>query len=298
MTNRCEPIRIQIAFYLDEELREADREVLESHLSECPGCRALLERERRFLEGVRASRPLYEASPELRRRVASVLEEAEPALAAPSDLRRRVHRSLGNRLSARPRGRLRVVMAVAAIVLLLGVWGVARRNRRIEVPGPSEFAAMAVDVHLRYLRNQLPLEIASESPERISAWFAGKVSFGFKLPSYQESSGQEKLYQLQGARLVGFKNDYAAYVAYRMRQRPITLVVTANAVAMPAGGEQIVSKGLRFHYDAINGYKVITWSDRGLTYALVSDLEERGQQSCLVCHAGTKDRDFLEDLRK
>jgi hypothetical protein len=34
-----------------------------------------------------------------------------------------------------------------------------------------------------------------------------------------------------------------------------------------------------------------------LTYALVSDLEERGQQSCLVCHAGTKDRDFIEGLR-
>jgi hypothetical protein len=29
---------------------------------------------------------------------------------------------------------------------------------------------------------------------------------------------------------------------------------------------------------------VLTWSDDGLTYALVSDLEERGQASCIVCH--------------
>jgi hypothetical protein len=42
---------------------------------------------------------------------------------------------------------------------------------------------------------------------------------------------------------------------------------------------------------------VITWSDRGLTYALVSDLDERGQQSCIVCHEGTKDRDFIEPLK-
>ena len=74
-------------------------------------------------------------------------------------------------------------------------------------------------------------------------------------------------------------------------------MITSNAVAMPAAGERIVSRGLTFHYDSINGLKVITWADRGLTYALVSDLEERGQQSCLVCHAGTKDRDFIEGLR-
>ncbi len=38
-------------------------------------------------------------------------------------------------------------------------------------------------------------------------------------------------------------------------------------------------------------------SDRGLTYALVSDLEERGQQSCTVCHQGTKDQDFIAPLK-
>src|SRR5262249_55134947 len=125
----------------------------------------------------------------------------------------------------------------------------------------------------------------------------GKVSFSLELPNYQEASGQEKLYRLEGARLVGFKNDYAAFVAYQMRQRPITLVVTSNSVAMPSGEQQVVSKGLKFHYDTINGLKVITWtSHRGLTYALVSDLVDRGHQSCMVCHEGTKDRDFIESL--
>ncbi len=59
-----------------------------------------------------------------------------------------------------------------------------------------------------------------------SNWFTGKVPFLVKLPNYQESSGQEKLYQLEGARLVGYKNDYAAYVAYQIRTRPISLAVT------------------------------------------------------------------------
>jgi hypothetical protein len=82
-----------------------------------------------------------------------------------------------------------------------------------------------------------------------------------------------------------------------MKDQPISLVITSDSVARPSGGEQIASRGLRFHFNAIDGLKVITWSDRGLTYALVSDLEERGQQSCIVCHQGTKDQDFIEPLK-
>ena len=82
-----------------------------------------------------------------------------------------------------------------------------------------------------------------------------------------------------------------------MKDRPISLVITSEAAAKPSGGEQIPAKGLIFHYNAIHGLKVITWSDRGLTYALVSDLEERGQQSCIVCHQGTKDQDFIAPLK-
>ena len=137
----------------------------------------------------------------------------------------------------------------------------------------------------------------SANPQDISAWFSNKVKFSVKLPNYQESSGQEKLYTLEGARLVGFEKDYAAYVAYRMKERPITLVITSESVAKPSGGEEIPARGLTFHYNAIDGLKVLTWSDRGLTYALVSDLEERGQQSCIVCHPSAKDQDFIEPLK-
>jgi hypothetical protein len=161
----------------------------------------------------------------------------------------------------------------------------------------SSFALMAADAHLRHMKGQLPLEIASVSPQQISEWFGNKVNFKVQLPNYQQSSGQEKLYELKGGRLVGFKDDYAAYVAYQMKGQPISLVITSDAVAQPAGGEEIKARGLTFHYNAIHGLKVITWSDRGLTYALVSDLEERGQESCIVCHQGTKDQDFIAPLK-
>ncbi len=290
-----------MAFYLDDELRGSELASFQSHLSQCAACRAAIEDERRFLENIRQSRPLHEAPPELRARVEQLLDKAEPTYTAPSGLRRRVQKAVRRGAPFASRFRYARQVAVLAVLLVvlaaLGIWaGINRKDISRPLP-PSEFAVMAVDTHLRHLRGQLPLEIASLSPEEISDWFKGKVPFSFRLPAYQESSGQEKLYQLEGARLVGFKNDYAAYVAYQMRQRPISLVVTSATVAHPSGGEEITSKGITFHYDSIDGLKVMTWSDRGLTYALVSDLEERGQQSCMVCHQGTKDRDFIESLK-
>lgn len=297
--NQCEEFRAQITFYLDGELQERERAGLEMHLSGCEACRLPLESERRFLEAIRGSQPLHVAPPALRTRVEQVLRDRPSPHAASPELRRRI-RSLwqfGSSTSSLIRTRrLLPAAAVIAIGLIIGTWGLIEHREQRPNP-PSDFALMAVDNHQRHLRNQLPLEIASDVPEQVSAWFAGKVPFAVKLPNYQESSGQEKLYRLEGARLVGYKNDYAAYVAYQMRMQPISLVVTSEKVAQPSGGEEIVSRGLTFHYDSIQGLKVITWSDRGLTYALVSDLEERGQQSCMVCHQGTRDRDFIESFK-
>ena len=300
MNSACQDIRGRLEFYLDDELQGNERVEFESHLNNCETCRTLLENERRFLALIRQSRPLHRASPELRARVESLVNTSQPAPIPPAHLRDRIQRSL-SQLSVSPRSfTFRLVAAGASIVTLLivvGVWRGTRERRDLHFAGPSEFALMAADTHLRHLRGQLPLEIVSAAPQQISSWFENKLSFSVKLPNYQESSGQEKLYELEGARLVGYKNDYAAYVSYQMRQRPISLVITSSLVAKPAGGQEVAAKGLTFHYDSINGLKVITWSDRGLTYALVSDLEERGQQSCVVCHHGTKDQDAIDSLK-
>jgi anti-sigma factor (TIGR02949 family) len=296
----CDHIRDQIAFYLDDELSGREQAAFEAHIQACAACRQTLDNERQVLESIRAARPLYAAPPALRARIDETLGRAPVSYAASPALRRRIQHFLAPSAAALHLWGGRRLVALAAclcVITFAGVWYVIGRNPRTPRAPLSDFALIAVDAHLRYLRGQLPLEISSASPEKISAWFGGKVPFSLTLPNYQESSGQEKLYQLEGARLVGFNNDYAAYVAYKMRQRQITLVATSNTLATPSGGEEIVSKGLKFHYDSIKGLKVITWSDRGLTYALVSDLEERGQQSCMVCHAGTKDREFIESLK-
>ena len=275
----CDEIRERLTLYLDNELQEDERVAIEAHVQSCAACKTFVEKELAFLNAIRGSGPLHAAPAELKTKIAAVVS--------------------GSKWPVRRGVRLKWIVPIAAVLLVLVIplliWRVMRQANRNG--GPSAFALMAVESHLRHMRGQLPLETESNNPQQISTWFANKLNFNVKLPGYQESSGQEKVYTLEGARLVGYEKDYAAYVAYRMKERPISLVITSDSVARPSGGEQIASRGLEFHYNSIDGFKVITWSDRGLTYALVSDLDERGQQSCIVCHQGTKDQDFIEPLK-
>ena len=283
---KCDDIRGRLTLYLDNELQGSERATVEEHLSECEACASFFTRERNFLDAVRKSGPLHEASPELRDKVGQIL-----SVLATEPITHTARRGSSFTWMAR--------IAAGLLVLLLPVlvWYIVKQTNPA-ASGPSSFALKAAETHLSHVRGELPLEIeAADDPQKVSAWFSNKVKFSVQLPNYQESSGQEKLYTLEGARLVAYQNDYAAYVAYRMKDRQISLVITSESVAKPSGGEEIASRGLRFHYNAINGLKVLTWSDRGLTYALVSDLEERGQKSCIVCHQGTKDQDFIEPLK-
>jgi anti-sigma factor RsiW len=298
--NICDDIRARGTLYLDDELQGDERLLFESHLQNCDSCRSFIDSERIFLDAIREARPLHAASPELRERVKKLVSNPPVVPTAPLHLKQQVQRNLWQLSSNRSRlinGWSILAAAVLTIVLLPVVVLWIAQHKSDSVHAPSDFALMAADTHLRHSRGQLPLEIVSEAPQLISNWFTNKVNFSVKLPNYQESSGQEKLYALEGARLVGYKEDYAAYVAYQMKTRPISLVITSDQIARASGGEEINAKGLVFHYDTIHGLKVITWSDRGLTYALVSDLEERGQQSCTVCHQGAKDQDFITPLK-
>lgn len=267
-----------ITLYLDDELQEEERVAFEAHVHQCLECWARLEEERELVMAIRQAASPHRAPQYLRARIEAMLRRSSL-----TDGMRRV--------------RLWMPLAAAAVMLMSAMVWLAVRSG-LHPAQPSAFARLAVNTHQRYTRGQLPLEITSHSPQEISRWFAGKLPFNLKLPDYPESPGQSKPYEVVGARLIGFQQDYAAYVAYRLRQRPISLLVTSETVARPTGGEEIAWRGLRFHFDAIDGWKVLTWSDNGLTYALVSDFEERGQASCIVCHPGAEGRPMLEGLNR
>jgi predicted methyltransferase len=42
---------------------------------------------------------------------------------------------------------------------------------------------------------------------------------------------------------------------------------------------------------------IIAWTDKGLTYAQVSELDVKGAESCAICHGAEHERRKFEDLR-
>jgi anti-sigma factor RsiW len=214
---------------------------------------------------------------------------------APAHLRRRIEELLAARPAAPPRWRA-IAAGLAAAAVAGALWVVVRSDRTAVTPPIQEFSALAARTHLRYTQGQLPLEVDSDRPDTVSRWFDGRVPFHLELPDYPVDPGERKPYALAGGRLLSFKGDSAAFVAYRMGSRPISLLVTSATVVQPAGGQVVASGNLRFHVEAVDGLKVITWTDKGLTYGLASALDVDGAESCMVCHGAPHERRKVEPL--
>jgi len=284
-----------IELYLDKELSGPELEEFRAHLEECEVCRADFETGEQLSRILHRSRPLYRAPTALRDRVLQITAESLPSSSyAPPHLRKRILKVLARPLQSAGRGGHRWPVLVAAILLvaaLLPVPGILRQA------SANSFVEAAVAAHRSSLNGSLPPEIKSESPSVVTAWFAGKVPFNFRLPSAAEESGHEQIYRLTGGRLVKYKNGNAALVSYQMQQQTISLLVASSKSAVAAGGEQVPSGGIVFHYSKQAGFAVITWSTHGLTYALVSSLPGSGRQSCMVCHQNMANGDRFRAYR-
>jgi anti-sigma factor RsiW len=109
-----------------------------------------------------------------------------------------------------------------------------------------------------------------------------------------ESASEKNLaYRLTGATLVNYKGSPAALVTYERQNDKITLLVDSNKSAVVAGGDEVRFGKLTFHYHNDSGFRVITWTDHGLSYALVSSVSGPARTSCLVCHQNMADRSHL-----
>jgi hypothetical protein len=136
----------------------------------------------------------------------------------------------------------------------------------------------------------LPLQLRSNSPEQVTAWFGGKVPFPFRLPKSQVTPDSLSAYNLTGASLVKYHGKPAALVTYQKQEDKISLLVASSHSAVVAGGEGIRSGNLTFHYRTDQGFKVVTWGTHGLSYALVSSIGGSARESCMVCHQSMADR--------
>jgi anti-sigma factor RsiW len=182
---------------------------------------------------------------------------------------------------------------VPATVFMLIVGLLSTRSSLSPRPlsGP-EFATFTVNTHRQHAQGSLTLDIQSNSQQTLNNWFKANSPFSLALPARPTAPGEERPYSLEGARLVQLGGKTAAYIAYRMQTGPVGLMVTPDSVAVASGGVEVDFKKVSFYYGMVEGYKVVTWSIHGLTYALVSQEGNSTQQSCMVCHSDLRDRDL------
>ena len=187
--------------------------------------------------------------------------------------------------------RIRWLVPAVALLIIIGLL--------IKIPptsstslSASKFAEFAVNTHRQHTQGRLALDVLSDSQQTLNEWFKAKLQYPLALPASPAVPGEERPYRLEGARLVPVGGANAAFIAYQVQKSTASLIVTPDSVAVASGGVEADFKKVSFHYAMVDGYKVVTWSVHGLTYALVSDEGNNTQQSCMVCHSAMRDRDL------
>ena len=192
-----------------------------------------------------------------------------------------------------PRQFIRWLVPAVALLVIVTVLGTKPPSSRTPLSGP-QFAEFAVNTHRQFAQGSLALDVHADSQQTLNEWFKTRLQFALALPASPAAPGEDRPYRLQGARVVQVSGKTAAYIAYQMQTGPVGLMVTPDSVAVASGGVQADFNKLSFHYGRFQGYKVVSWSNHGLTYALVSQEGNRTQQSCMVCHSAMRDRDLSQ----
>ena len=291
--SRCEERAGDILLHLDNTLTGQKLEEFQAHLAGCSHCRQRLMEELELSSLLRETRPLYQAPEALRARVAAVVarQGSRPSPAADRSRKtrtqnwtRRWREAIDTAFDWKP-----LTAMVAVLVLsLLFIPGAVERVRA------NDYVEAAAEIHRSYLAGALPLQCRSQSPDVVSAWFAGKTSFHFQLPAPQTVPNGKAVYWLTGARLVTYQGSPAALVAYETSSEKISLLVASSNSAVVAGGDEVRSGDITFHYRIGANSTVITWTNHGLAYALVSPLTGSPQHSCLVCHQSMPDHNLFK----
>lgn len=283
----CDKYGVMLLRYLESSLRGSDLEDFRAHVELCVDCRARLEAEKSLSQLLQRSRPLYRAPAALRARVAEAAALHSAATQIREGLFERFLQMVTRGWSVPVRHVLNFkVLAptlIAAALALLFVPNAVRQARA------SSYVETAVTVHRSYVSGNLLPGLRSSSPELVTAWFADKVPFRFRLPSVEAVPDGKSAYRLTGAGLVSYQGAPVALVTYEKQSEKISLLVASGESAMVKGGDEVRYGSLIFHYRIDHGFKVITWSSHGLSYVLVSSVTGSARESCLVCHQNMAD---------
>jgi anti-sigma factor RsiW len=224
--------------YLDDELDLIRSLEFEEHLRTCRACAQAVENQRVLRTALDSGSLYYEASPALAKRVRAALAREERVEVSPRRLRW---------------GWPRIGFGVAFAAL--AVW-----SMMLLFTSPSGESALEqelVSSHVRSLMADHLTDVLSTDQHTVKPWFSGKLDF-----SPQVSDLSQQGFTLIGGRLEYIGNRSVAALVYQRRKHIINVYIWPSPADANAGKETAVRQG----------YNLVRWTARGMTYWAVSDI--------------------------
>lgn len=240
----CQETRELIHGYLDGEVDLVKSMEIEEHLRDCHACTQTHKGIRSLRSAIGGSALRFEPPANFDRRLRSALRrESEPE---------------PKRMILRWRWIMAGTSLLSAVIV---IWVVAAIFAR---PSTSDVLAQEiVSSHVRSLMADHLTDVPSSDQHTVKPWFDGKLDFS---PPVKDLSQQG--FSLNGARLDYIGNRPVAALVYQRRKHSINLFVWPSTEAPPVSEKASVRQG----------YNLICWSNGGMTYWVVSDLNQKELQ--------------------
>ncbi len=236
---RCAGISRFVDTYLDGEFAETDRAEFEGHLSECETCRGKVRVQAEWKSAIRAAAPREQAPAALRNRVArSIARESKPMLS---------WRAWAVR-----------AMPAAAAVGLVATFMISK----------VQWSPVAADLVAKHLK-ATPIEVTGGS-DQVRKWYVDKVDFPVHPPQLCRSVSCS----LRGGRLSSVGDKPAAYLVYDINGDKVSVFIFDPSDLPIETRRKTVIDHRDVYFDQEHGYNVALFRDRGVGYAIASDLDQ------------------------